>query len=258
MTLYPASSESMSHRGVDVESTARPLLGYPSLSDFIASDRDRTTLIFKRFDELAARNILYLQSEIADLQAQQRAFDQEDLTSDRPTKQCARNFKSFKDAALQLQNNAKQQARWELMLRIRSSMIEYREALLSEVTLATLPRPSKDVLRAFQEDFYNQHQPGDEPFPTLGGHSAGLYDDKDDLVALRVQQDSDRLTSFVQRRLAFMFPVRIVPKPKSSKDVGLTLDHRTASAPEKASRTLRIALSARSSPGSVHFSQLFY
>jgi hypothetical protein len=46
----------------------RPLDGYPSLADFIASDPDRTSLVFRRFDRLAARNILYLQSELADLE----------------------------------------------------------------------------------------------------------------------------------------------------------------------------------------------
>lgn len=51
------------------------LSGFPSLVAFIASDRDRTTLIYKRFDELAARNLLYLQSELAKLQAQQHLYD---------------------------------------------------------------------------------------------------------------------------------------------------------------------------------------
>jgi hypothetical protein len=78
----------------DVESIIHHLDGFPSLAAFIASDRDRSTLIYKRFDELAARNLLYLQSELAELHAKQRAFDQEDLTADMPTKQCARNFSS--------------------------------------------------------------------------------------------------------------------------------------------------------------------
>ncbi|CAG5150508.1 uncharacterized protein ALTATR162_LOCUS2684 [Alternaria atra] len=194
---------------IDAESRIHLLSGFPSLAHFIASDRDRTTLIFKRYDELAARNLLYLQSELAGLQGKQRAFDQEDLMSNLSTKQCARNYSDFK-LAVQA-DDARQKDRWKLMKDIRETLKEYREALLFESTLATLPRPSKGVLRAFQTEFYNQTEGKGEPFPTLGGYSAGLYDDIDDLVALRVHDDQDRLTTFAQEHLAFFFPDRKRP-----------------------------------------------
>jgi hypothetical protein len=190
---------------IDTESNVHCLSGYPSLANFIASDRDRTTLIYRRFDELAARNLLYLQSELAELQAKQHAYDQEDLSADLATKQCARNFTDFKRA--QEASDTRQKERWKLMKQIRETLKEYREALLFESTLATLPRPSKGVLRAFQKEYYNEKDKKSEPFPTLGGSSAGIYDDIDDLVALRVQDDQDRLTNFAQEHLAFLFPV---------------------------------------------------
>jgi hypothetical protein len=57
-------------RGRDVETAhIRPLVGFPSLADLIGSDPDRTSLVFRRFDKLAARNLLYLQSELAELEA---------------------------------------------------------------------------------------------------------------------------------------------------------------------------------------------
>jgi hypothetical protein len=177
---------------VDIELKTHYLPGYPSLANFIASDRDRTTLIYKRFDELAARNLLYLAAELA-------------------TKQCARNFSDFKKA--QEANEPKQQERWELMKQIRDTLKDYREALLFESTLATLPRPSKSILRAFQTEFYNHSDKKSDPFPTLGGHSAELYDDIDDLVALRVRDDQDRLTRFAQEHLAFLFPVSAIYIP---------------------------------------------
>ncbi|KAF1842059.1 uncharacterized protein K460DRAFT_435383 [Cucurbitaria berberidis CBS 394.84] len=193
---------------LDVESRSYHLPGYPSLANFIASDRDRTTLIYKRFDELSARNLLYLQSELAELQARQQNFDQEDRKADLPTKQCARNFACFEEAASAAQNNAKQKARWELMIQIRQTIKEYREALFCESTLASLPPPSKGVLRAFKKDFYDVSDGRGEAFPTLGGNSAGLYDDIDDLVALRVQENPDRLTNFAQEHMGFLFPDR--------------------------------------------------
>ena len=51
--------------------TARPLDGYPSLAEDISSDPDRTSLVFRRFDRLAVRNLLYLQSELVELEAMQ-------------------------------------------------------------------------------------------------------------------------------------------------------------------------------------------
>ncbi|KAI4959092.1 hypothetical protein J4E86_002813 [Alternaria arbusti] len=195
----------MPNRQGDAESRLHHLSGYPSLAHFIASDRDRTTLIYKRYDELAARNLLYLQSELAELQARQFVLDQADLHANLETKQCARNFADFQKATEI--NDVDQEERWKLMKDIRETLKEYREALLFESTLATLPRPPKGVLRAFQMEFYNQSDGKGEPFPTLGGHSAGIYDDIDDLVALRVQDDQDRLTTFAQEHLAFLFPV---------------------------------------------------
>jgi hypothetical protein len=199
----------MSQSSRDPESSFHYLTGYPSLAAFIASDRDRTTLIYKRFDELAARNLLYLQSELAELQAKQQAFDQEDLYADMRTKQkqCARNYADIKLVAMQA-GETKQKERWELAKQVREVLKEYREALLLESTLATLPPPSKGTLEAFRAVFHNQTDKKDQPFPTLGGHSAALYDDIDDLVALRVRETSDRLTNFAHEYLGCFFPVR--------------------------------------------------
>jgi hypothetical protein len=211
----------------DAESTINHLAGYPSLAAFIASDRDRTTFIYKRFDELAARNLLYLQSELAELHSKQRAFDQEDLISDMQTKQCARNFTAFEKAALQSNNNTKQKERWELATLIRKTLKEYREALLFESTLAALPPPSKGTLHAFRQVYYNQADGKDGSFPTLGGSSADLYDDIDDLVALRVRETSDRLTNFAHERLGFLFPVSGEVRGKSSHANGKSAGPQT-------------------------------
>lgn len=72
--------------------------GYPSLAAFIASDRDKSAAIFKRFDRLAARNLLYLQSELAELEVQLDKFDAEDRKC--PEKfQSARNWQAFEKLA---------------------------------------------------------------------------------------------------------------------------------------------------------------
>ena len=197
----------MAQPASDTESKLQYLCGLPSLANFIASDRDRTTLLFGRFDELAARNLLYLQSELAELRLKQRAFDQEDLRgSDMLAKDSARHFAKFEEAAMD-PNNQKQKERWELMLRIRSTLREYRETLVLESTMAALPPPSKTVWEAFKHEFDLKESNKNGDFHVLGGESASLYDVRDELVALRLVENHDRLTRFAQANLGFIFPV---------------------------------------------------
>lgn len=56
--------------------------GYPSLAAFIAKDPDHSTAIYRRFDRLSARNLLYLQAELCTLEKKQDEFDRQDLISD--------------------------------------------------------------------------------------------------------------------------------------------------------------------------------
>ena len=122
------------------------------------------------------------------------------------TKQCARNWKDFKRAASQ-NGNTKQKERMELMLKIRSTMKEYREALLFESTLASVKPPAKRTLEAFRFGFFNGKPGSDKSFPTLGGSGAALYDNREDLLALRMPESDDRLTNFARDHLGCLFPV---------------------------------------------------
>lgn len=190
---------------MDIEATGMAhhhLTGFPSLAAFIASDQDKTAAIFKRFNRLAARNLLHLQSELAELQARQDKLDQQELSGDLQSKQCSRNWADFCTAAA---SEARQMERMELAQNIRVTLKEYRKALLFESTLATLPPPTKRTLEAFRWHFFNGDPTGPDSFPTLGGHSCDLFDDADDLMALRMAEDQDRLTAFVQNHLAFLF-----------------------------------------------------
>lgn len=54
------------------------LTGYSSISYIIASDANYASAIYKRFDNLSARDLLYHQSELADLQAKQDQYGKED------------------------------------------------------------------------------------------------------------------------------------------------------------------------------------
>jgi hypothetical protein len=94
--------------------------GYPSLSAFVSSDRDGTSVIFKKFNRLAARNMLLLQSELAELEYRLDMFDREDEGS-RETLQTLRNWEDYKT------RNPEDSDRMKLLKQIRSTMKEYRK-----------------------------------------------------------------------------------------------------------------------------------
>ncbi|KAE9975682.1 hypothetical protein BLS_002490 [Venturia inaequalis] len=187
---------------------AHYLNGYPELASFIATDRDRTTLIFKRFDRLAARNLLHLQSELARLQAKLDKLDQPSQGMDEDVEQmlaagrCLRNWDTFK---LATKNSVYEQERLDLYKEIKVTLKEYREALLFESTMASLSSPTGKILSPFLRKFNNKKSEATEGFEMLGGTSRDLYKDRDDLVTLRIPECSDRLTSFVQDHMGFLF-----------------------------------------------------
>src|SRR5580692_1771025 len=51
--------------------------GYPQYAALIASDKDKSTTVYRQFDRLAARNLLYLETELAELEARQDSLDKE-------------------------------------------------------------------------------------------------------------------------------------------------------------------------------------
>jgi hypothetical protein len=53
--------------------------GFPRTAAFIARDPDKTATVFRRFDELSARNLLILQGRVEALQAEQQLQDKQDF-----------------------------------------------------------------------------------------------------------------------------------------------------------------------------------
>ena len=51
------------------------IMGYPRFAAFIANDEDRSTTIYRRFERLSARNLLYLETELQELEASQDQLD---------------------------------------------------------------------------------------------------------------------------------------------------------------------------------------
>jgi hypothetical protein len=105
--------------------------GYPSLAAFIASDKDKSTAIYRRFDRLSARNLLHLQSEVAELEARQDAFDDKDFRANPDEKGVSSNWAAFSAKATE-KDNVREKERMDLVHEIREKIKEYRKQIAFE------------------------------------------------------------------------------------------------------------------------------
>ena len=98
--------------------------GYSSLATFLSSDRDKSTTIYRRFDNLSARNLLILQSELMELEALQEKYDTEDRSLSTNEKASMRNWAILEREAKEF-DNARAKERIRLTLEIRAKIKEY-------------------------------------------------------------------------------------------------------------------------------------
>jgi hypothetical protein len=109
-----AGSSSLPHR----------LDGYPSFAEFIAQDGDAA--IYRKFSHLSARNLLYLQSELHNLEGRLQQLDEEDANGldNEDAQKAVRDWRHFSDPG-----NARAQEHRELQKQVRGKIKEYRRSL---------------------------------------------------------------------------------------------------------------------------------
>jgi len=114
----------------------KPINGFPRVADKIASDADKTTTIYRRFDRLSARNLIFLEAEIAELEAQLDRQDAEDRrAASQVVLECHSNWRKFERYADEKDANGNpvdpdQASRMKLALKIREKIKEYRKITL--------------------------------------------------------------------------------------------------------------------------------
>ena len=107
--------------------------GYASLAAFMASDRDRSTSIYRRFDRLSSRNLLYLQSELVELEAQQDVLDAQDAGNINAATEdigSARHWRTLVARSNEAAN-VREKEQLRLALEIRQKLKEYSRISLS-------------------------------------------------------------------------------------------------------------------------------
>ncbi|KAK4148891.1 hypothetical protein C8A00DRAFT_47387 [Chaetomidium leptoderma] len=152
-----------------------PSEGFARVAEWIALDPDNEPFVFRKFDKLAARNLLYLQAQIISLEKELEEWDKDVVP---------RSWEQLVE-----QNKAGKHGRhMSLIVEIRQALKDYHETLLLQSRVSNLPKPSQRVLTAFRHWF-------NKPFPVLGGQSKNFLEAKDGLVALSPQRDSDPIYS---------------------------------------------------------------
>jgi hypothetical protein len=102
-------------------------VGFAGVATFIASDKEHSTSIYRQFQKIAARNILYLQSELRELELRQEEFDRDDANGDLDATQAAMDWQEFCDRARDPDDDRARE-RMQLVKDIREKVKEYRKS----------------------------------------------------------------------------------------------------------------------------------
>lgn len=102
--------------------------GFALVASKINSDADKTTTIYRRFDELSARNLLFYQAELAELEEQQRREDKVDSAAkDEASLECQSDWNRFAKAAKSTDvANRREAEKMKLAMMIRERLEKYR------------------------------------------------------------------------------------------------------------------------------------
>lgn len=107
------------------QAAIRPSLGFAALSSWIVSDGDQELLVFRKFGEISARNLLYLQSELLSIEARLRAWDEKvQGSNDTTLEEVAETWEMMIEQANEGKPEAK--ALLELVGQLRVKIKEYR------------------------------------------------------------------------------------------------------------------------------------
>lgn len=197
-------------QNVDIElaepsSSPRQLEGYPTFAEFIARDRDAA--IYRRFERLSARNLLYQQSELHELERQLQELDHEDAKD--INNQAARKAAVYWERFIN-DTSEEGEARRSLQAKIKAKLKEYHKALMLESQVLSLNAPGSKTLAAFRRWFRSMGT------PVLWGHDERLFSDEHDLVAL-APADTDRLNNLLKDHFGYFFKEKQAEIPLHSK-----------------------------------------
>ncbi|OJI88570.1 hypothetical protein ASPTUDRAFT_135162 [Aspergillus tubingensis CBS 134.48] len=179
--------------------------GYDKLAALMS--RDPGSSIYRRFSKLNAKNLLYLQAEVAYIENELRTIIVEDSKSE--------DKKTFPFSVWDIKTSD-DPFQWEKVLEARKLLNEYNAALLQQYQLLRLNKPEKTDLEVFRAWL------GDEECGNMVFSPPGQWDkeNESDLVALYSRhEETDRFTRFVYTRVVSWFHRMAGVKDTKRKDL---------------------------------------
>lgn len=119
-------NDSMSPQDLELASRdAGPSKGFSAVASKIAHDPDKSTTIYRHFDWLSARNLLFYQAELAKLEEVQRHYDEEDRKArDEMSIECQRDWKKFAKCG---EEAGREKRKMDLAMTIRIKLENHRK-----------------------------------------------------------------------------------------------------------------------------------
>lgn len=110
---------------LEVKDKATHNFGFAAVADFVASDADQQLFVFRKFNKLAARNLLDMQNELLYLEQRQEELDREvELSGDEILCKAMRNYDEFKE---NVDSHPGLQERRRLQEQIEKQMHKFRK-----------------------------------------------------------------------------------------------------------------------------------
>ncbi|KAK5126363.1 hypothetical protein LTR85_010599 [Meristemomyces frigidus] len=122
--------------------------GFAKIAAFMSMDREGG--MYRRFRELSAKSLLYMQSELASLEADLLRMDRNEMKSEdvrerMDNEQVAMSWDMLNNS----QHNERHKRRMELIIRLRNLIKAYHKALCLDQQVAVLPSPTSSYLKTF-------------------------------------------------------------------------------------------------------------
>lgn len=198
-----------------------PPRGYPQVATFMGNYPELAMV--RRFRGLNARNLLYLQAELIQIEKKLLKCEKEDAKDkiDSRKKNYSMNFAWL----LQHKDNNKQ---YDLILQMREKLKEYNDVLIQQTTLSKVSNPSEYDSKVIQhwfarEDLGNWPLEGDDA--SIWAHSSNPDDPKDgegsegvsqyieDMIAISgASNDIDRTTNWLAQKFIPNYHAKIASR----------------------------------------------
>jgi len=198
--------------------------GFSALAKWTAEIPDYEAYMFRRFSRLSARNLQHLESELALLQAQLDAADEEahDSRADILTRRACENWAVFEERAGN-RNFEVDHRKMKLCRKINRKLKQYceltrcdenlapgvvqyfnyllrfikDETILLQEKIASIGTPHKHQLGVAQRFFKSGLGINPEGTPALGGYDSERLENETDLLTLKPPHERDFLSRFL-------------------------------------------------------------